>query len=228
MNFSLMVPDEIKNWVKLFQLRWKFPGRRIYTPYIGAGVQLGHECLVSRDVEIAPGVEIGDYSYVNAGTVIASGKIGKFCSIGYFCQIGMPDHPLEYVSTSPRTYGSRNVFGVPAFWDDFRQIPVIENDVWIGSEALIMQGVHIGTGAVIAAAAVVTKDVEPYTIVAGVPAKPVRKRFDDATIELLLQLRWWDMPLHELFTLKDLFFSRDKARFRLEEVIQLRSGGVKN
>jgi acetyltransferase-like isoleucine patch superfamily enzyme len=228
MKLSLMIPDEVKNWVKLIQLRRKFPDRRIYTPYIGKGVRLGVECLVSRGVEIAAGVEIGDYSYVNVGTVIASGKIGKFCSIGYFCQIGMPDHPLEYVSTSPRTYGSRNVFGVPAFWDDYHQIPIIENDVWIGSKALLMQGVHIGNGAVIAAAAVVTKDVDPYTIVAGVPAKPVRKRFDDATIEHLLQLRWWDMPLHELHTLKDLFLSQDQARFRMEEVMQFRSSEIKN
>jgi len=75
---------------------------------------------------------------------------------------------------------------------------VIKNDVWIGARVIIKGGVEIGDGAVIGAGSVVTKDVDPYTIVAGVPAKPIKKRFDDDVIETLMKLRWWDLPHDEL------------------------------
>lgn len=79
-----------------------------------------------------------------------------------------------------------------------RERLVIGNDVWIGYEAVVMAGVTIGDGAIIGARAVVTKDVPPYTIVGGVPAKPIRKRFDDETIERLLDLKWWDWPIEKI------------------------------
>lgn len=82
---------------------------------------------------------------------------------------------------------------VAAAWDNKGDI-VIGNDVWIGYEAVIMAGVTIGDGAIIGTRAVVTKDVPPYTIVGGVPAKPIRKRFDNETLEELLKIRWWDWP----------------------------------
>ncbi len=78
-------------------------------------------------------------------------------------------------------------------WDNKGDI-VIGNDVWIGFEAVIMAGVHIGDGAIIGTRALVTKDVPPYAIVGGVPARIIRKRYDDATIEMLLSIRWWDWP----------------------------------
>ena len=82
-------------------------------------------------------------------------------------------------------------------WDNKGDI-VVGNDVWIGYEAVILSGVTIGDGAIIGARAVVTKDVPPYTIVAGVPARPIRKRFDEETIARLEQLRWWDWPEDEI------------------------------
>lgn len=82
-------------------------------------------------------------------------------------------------------------------WDNKGDI-VIGNDVWIGYEAVIMSGVHIGNGAIIGTRAVVTKDVEPYTIVGGIPAKPIRKRFDKDTILKLESLRWWDLPYEQI------------------------------
>lgn len=86
---------------------------------------------------------------------------------------------------------------VTAAWDDKGDI-IIGNDVWIGYEAVIMAGVHIGDGAIIAARAVVTKDVPPYTIVGGTPAKEIRKRFDAEVIEHLLRLKWWDWPVERI------------------------------
>ncbi len=82
---------------------------------------------------------------------------------------------------------------IPTAWDNKGDI-VVGNDVWIGYEAVILAGVTIGDGAIIGARAVVTRDVPPYTIVGGVPAKPIRKRFDEDTIARLLELRWWDWP----------------------------------
>ena len=82
-------------------------------------------------------------------------------------------------------------------WDHRGDI-VIGNDVWIGYEAVILSGVTIGDGAIVAARSVVTRDVPPYTIVGGVPARPIRRRFDQETIDALLELRWWDWPLEKL------------------------------
>ena len=183
------------------------------------GAKLGVGCLIARDVEIGSRAAIGDYSYVNAGSIVASGAIGKFCSIGYYSQIGLPEHPTTYISTSPRTYGAMNMFGSAAFWNDYPAPPIIENDVWIGSQVLVLQHVHIGTGAVVAGGAVVTGDVPPYTIVAGVPAKPIRQRFDDAVVEQLLRWRWWDLPIDELRRFQELFELREEAPANMDRYI---------
>ncbi|HEY4760282.1 MAG TPA: CatB-related O-acetyltransferase [Thermoguttaceae bacterium] len=144
-------------------------------------------------MQIGANVSIGDYSYVNDGTLIGSGTIGKFCSIGYYCEIGMHEHPIDYISTSPFVYGSINIFDEKCIWDDFRSPPIIGNDVWIASKATILQGVRVSDGAVIAAGSVVTKDVPPYAIVVGVPARIVRFRFNPHEISSLLALQWWNM-----------------------------------
>jgi acetyltransferase-like isoleucine patch superfamily enzyme len=149
-------------------------------------------------VEIDSRAVLGDCSYVTRGTIIGPAVIGKFCSVGNYCQIGMPEHPLTFVSTSPRTYGRSNVFGKRDDWNDFPRPPVIGNDVWIGSGAQVLQGVKVGDGAVLAAGAIVTKDVPPYAIVAGVPARILRYRFDENRIQTLLRLKWWDWPIEKL------------------------------
>lgn len=124
--------------------------------------------------------------------------IGKFCSIACGAKFLMnsANHTLRSLSTYtfPIFYEAWGLETRPAeAWDNHGDI-VIGNDVWIGYEAVILAGVTIGDGAVIGARAVVTKDVPPYTIVGGVPARPIRKRFDNAAIEALLALRWWDWP----------------------------------
>ena len=132
------------------------------------------------------------YPYVNHDRLI----IGKFCSIacGAKFLFNSANHTLNSLSTFPFP-----IF--PEVWDESMPVTdawdnkgdiVIGNDVWIGYEAVIMAGVHIGDGAIIGTRAVVTKDVPPYTIVGGIPAKKIRSRFDDETIELLQQLKWWD------------------------------------
>lgn len=129
--------------------------------------------------------------------------IGKFCSIacGTKFLFNCANHTLKSLSTYtfPLFYEEWELekSNVTAAWDDKGDI-IIGNDVWIGYEAVIMAGVHIGDGAIIAARAVVIKDVSPYTIVGGAPAKEIRKRFDADMIEQLLMLKWWDWPIDKI------------------------------
>lgn len=124
-------------------------------------------------------------------------KIGKFCSIacGTKFLFNSANHALDSLSTYPFPlfFEEWNLEKekVTDAWDNRGDI-VIGNDVWIGYEAVILSGVTIGDGAIIGTRAVVTKDVPPYTIVGGVPAKPIRKRFDEKVIEELLKIKWWD------------------------------------
>ena len=128
--------------------------------------------------------------------------IGKFCSIacGARFLFNSANHTLRSLSnyTFPIFYEAWGHGMSPAeAWDNKGDI-VIGNDVWIGYDAVILAGVTVGDGAVIGARAMVTKDVPPYTIVGGVPARPIRKRFPDETVKTLLRLRWWDWPLEQI------------------------------
>ncbi|WP_283240423.1 CatB-related O-acetyltransferase [Campylobacter mucosalis] len=126
--------------------------------------------------------------------------IGSFTSIANGVIIGGGMHPLEWVGMSPVFYEGRD--SVKAKFSKYKrnnvEKTVIGHDVWIGSNCLIKQGVKIGDGAVVGMGSVVTKDVEPYAIVAGNPAKIVRKRFDDDTIDRLLRVGWWNFSDSEL------------------------------
>lgn len=127
--------------------------------------------------------------------------IGSFCSIGTgvsFMMAGNQGHRMDWISTFPFFYT-----GDPEFAEAIDgYLPagdtVVGHDVWIGSEAMIMPGITIGSGSIIGARAVLTKDIEPYSVVTGVPAKMIRKRFCDADIERLLEMAWWDWPVERL------------------------------
>lgn len=167
-----------------------------------------------------PQIEIGDYTIYNdfvADPLLFERNnvlyhypihrekliIGKFCSIacGTKFLFNCANHTLKSLSTYtfPLFYEEWGLekSNITTAWDNKGDI-VIGNDVWIGYEAVIMAGVHIGDGAIIAAHAVVTKDVPPYTIVGGVPAKEIRKRFDTDTIKQLQMLKWWDWSINKI------------------------------
>ncbi len=143
---------------------------------------------------------IGRYSYATRDCLIHHAKIGAFCSISENCRLGLPSHPTHLVSTSPVFLEGENYLGTN--FSMIKHSPyrttMIGNDVWIGENAIVMGGVKIGDGAIIGAGAVVTRDVEPYAIVGGVPAKLLRKRFDDDTIAKLLNSHWWELPEEKL------------------------------
>jgi len=140
---------------------------------------------------------MGDYSYVVNDANVIYTTIGKFCSIAAMTRINPGNHPMHRASQSHFTYRSAAYFedaqDDEAFFDWRRTHAVtIGHDVWIGHGAIVLAGRSIGNGAVIAGGAVVTKDVAPYTIVAGNPARPVRARFPEAIAERLQKLAWWD------------------------------------
>lgn len=138
------------------------------------------------------------YPYVNNDKLI----IGKFCSIACNAKFifNSANHTLKSLSTYPFPIFPDewdNTMEITEAWDNKGDI-VIGNDVWIGYEAVIMSGVHIGDGAIIGTRALITKDVPPYAIVGGMPAKIIRKRFDDSVIEALLKIKWWDWSTEKI------------------------------
>ncbi len=215
------VPECIKDYCKLVRAKLRFPGTFIGSPLIGSHVHIGRGCRIARHVEVGDNVEIGEYSYLNAGAEAASGVIGRYCSIGPYAMIGLAEHPLDFLSTSPTLYGQQNVFGAPRAWSDYASPPRIGCDVWIGAFAVVLQGVTIGHGAVIAAGAVVTRDVEPYQIVAGVPARPLRYRFGPERVEELLREPWWERSIRELPVMSHRFLQPERQwrAERVEEVL---------
>ena len=156
--------------------------------------------------------KIGECSYVGPNSRLIYTNVGKFCSIAANSIIGMGSHTLEYISTSSIFTSTHNGVGLSWTKKDFfveYKTTSIGNDVWIGQRAMVMSGVAVGDGAVIGAGAIVTKDVPPYAIVAGVPAKIIRYRFPDEVVNKLEALKWWDLPLNVLKTNIALFQSSD-------------------
>ena len=176
----------------------------------------GHSTVYLQNVVTDPSISVGDYTiyddFVNDPRDFQRNNvlyhypinrerlvIGKFCSIacGAKFLFNSANHTLRSLSTYifPVLFEEwgLDVARIPEAWDNRGDI-VIGNDVWIGYEAVVLAGVTIGDGAIVAARAVVTKDVPPYTIVGGVPARPIRRRFSDSEIDQLLELKWWDWP----------------------------------
>jgi phosphonate metabolism protein (transferase hexapeptide repeat family) len=170
------------------------PDCEITDSTFGAYVEIGRGSRVAHS-------SFGDYSYCDRYADIANARIGKFANIAAFSRIGATDHPLHTASCHHFLYRSDD------YWDDAgrdeaffehrrSRVAHVGHDTWIGAGAMIKPEVSLGDGAVVAAGAVVTRDVAPYTIVAGTPAKPLRERQPAAIAERLIALAWWDWP-HE-------------------------------
>ena len=166
----------------VFEGQNKIGAKSWFDGYMGYGSYIGDECIIKA-------------------------KVGRFCSIGHKVTVLTGTHPSHrYVSTNPvffslglqngTTFVSKQKFNEKIFADEENQYgAIIGNDVWIGFNAMIMGGVTIGDGAIIASGALVRDNVEPYTIVAGQPAKVISKRFNDNQAEWLMNFKWWDKPV---------------------------------
>lgn len=147
-------------------------------------------------------VTLSDFTYIGKNTSIVSSKVGKFCSIGPEVIIGLGTHPVrDFVSSHPVFYSTLAQSGITFadkdYFTEYNEI-IIGNDVWIGARAILLGGITIGDGAIIAAGSVVTRDVGPYEIVGGIPAKVIGTRFSPEIISKLLKTRWWDRELKEI------------------------------
>lgn len=191
----------MKSLLRYWLYKWKYPGARIDKNAVvggrfshGAGVRVSAGAFVFN-------VEVAGYSYIGSASKVQNAKIGKFCSIAPEVRIGLGRHPTHFVSTYPGLYSSSASGGVSfgANHDFEEYLPIkIGNDVYIGARAMIMDGVRVGDGAVVAAGAVVTKDVPPYAIVGGVSAKILKYRFSEAVVEQLLGMQWWNWDVNTL------------------------------
>lgn len=182
---------QIKRVIQSFQLRKK-------SVSISVGCQItntkfGNNIFLGENVSILNS-EINDHSYINNNSSIKNTSIGKYCSIGPNVQIILGKHPTNFVSTHPIFYANNKPFKTFAdktYINEYDSVN-IGNDVWIAEGVIIPGGVTIGNGAIITARSVVTKDIEPYSIVGGIPAKHIKYRFDEDTIQKINNSEWWN------------------------------------
>lgn len=202
----------IKAVIKMLFNRQRFKAfRRIsllaafYNSTIGKGSRIFSFSKVSN-------ATIGTYCYISYDCVLNNCSIGNYCSFARSVKIGLGIHPSNYISTSPVFYSKNNPLKVSLIkeqvFEEFKKT-TIGNDVWIGVNAVILDGISIGDGAIIGANAVVTKDIPAYAIVGGVPAKIIKYRFNEDEIQELLKLQWWDKDVNELAKFSDIFQTRN-------------------
>lgn len=171
--------------------------------------------------------KVGRYTYTGQNTTIRAASIGRFCSISWNVSIGGKDHATDYVSNGS-IWAFHNMDGNKPLgkfeYSENQPDCQISNDVWIATNAVILRNVKIGDGAVIGAGAIVTRDVDPYTIVAGVPAKPIRKRFNDQISAALQEIQWWNWPADVIRKNIDIIYKKKVDMSVIEQLMAIKKG----
>jgi virginiamycin A acetyltransferase len=205
-----------KLYAKLYSIYAVIRGRIFLCLLKMSSVSVGKGVFIHWDSRIKRGTIIGDYTRIN-GPILIKGRtrvdIGKYCAIGWNVAIISTNHPLAYANIQ---YNLQERSGFSSFVDDRGSVSIGDN-VWIGDRAAILAGVHIGSGAVVGACSVVTKNVPPFSVVAGIPARTIRKRFNDAIIEKLMEIRWWDWPIERIRRNRK-FFETDLTKVSVHEL----------
>lgn len=206
---------DIKIYIRIhYRYPKMFPGSKVYSvlapeleKLVTPGMIIRENVTLPRELK-----KLGRYLFIDKNAWITyCEEIGPFCSIGYGARIGMGKHPQNFISTSPMFYAQRRGWiSKDTFKEDGQKTTVIGADVMICVNAMISNGVTIGHGSIVGAGAFVNKDVPPYAIVAGMPAKVIRYRFDQDTIARLLESKWWERTDEEIRAAGD--FS-DPAKF---------------
>lgn len=178
---------------------------------LGKNIKIPEFCFFGGSIKIGDYTTLGIHNYF-----IGDIEIGKFCQIGAYVAIHSTNHPISH----PTTYINKNFLNGEMQQFKSSKKVIIGNDVWIGHGSIILQGVKVGDGAIIAAGSLVTKDIEPYSIVAGNPAKLIRKRFSDNVIRQFLVLKWWDQSLDFIEKNKIFFFTDLKDESNIEHLLK--------
>ena len=193
-------------------------------------------CVINSDIDKTAvvggscnvvGVAMKKYSYFGSDCQIVNAEIGAYCSISDHVFIGGAEHPMDWVSTSPVFQNTRHS-GPKKRFAKF-DLPkskkcIIGNDVWIGHGVTIKQGIVVGDGAVIGSNALVTKDIPPYAVVGGVPAKVIKYRFPQEVIDRLEEVQWWNLPDKNITEVVELFHIKNPS---VEDINRFFSGKTK-
>jgi acetyltransferase-like isoleucine patch superfamily enzyme len=192
------------NWlVKKMIVEHRFKGKRLSVGYMAKASNCNFgEYNTLYDRVLLNNVVLGDFTYVANDSVLTNTTVGKFSCIGPEVICGLGKHPTrDHVSVHPAFFSpigqAQIAFATETYFEEYAPID-IGNDVWIGARATVLDGVRIGSGAIVGAGAIVTKDVPDYAVVGGVPAKILRYRFEPAEIEFLVELQWWNKEVHWL------------------------------
>ncbi len=200
----------IKSFVKHQIFKFKFNTCVIgLNSNISNSSKLGDYVAIFRHVSIIDS-EVGSYTYIQSNSIVNNAFIGRYSSIATNVSIGGGEHPIDFIGTSPVFYDNNHPLPKFLVSGNNYNKPYINRtnigaDVWIGQNSIIKSGINIGVGAIVGAGAVVVKDVEPYSIVGGVPAKHIKWRFDESLREKLSSSKWWTLNPVELEGLNEYF-----------------------
>ena len=177
-------------------------------------------------------VKIGKYSRIGVNCQVTSATIGNFTAIGKDTVITVGQHPTNYLTSHSIFYkkgnwGWHDDWIAPIDFQSDKQV-TIGNDVWIGRQCVIMDGVTIGDGAIVATGAVVTKDVPPFSIVGGVPAKVIKYKFPQEVIDRLEEIQWWNLPDEEITKVIDLFHTKNPSLEDINRYFPIEEGKMSN